>query len=134
MSSPSDTADEPRDVWLSTSRPNGASHLGPIWFVLEDGVVWIATGFESVKVRNIAHDSRVQLGFPRHGSTEEDAVIEGNAVVVRTAPEGVLTRFESKYNWRPGPEPDPDVGALAFICVTPHRAVMGTLPNNNRTS
>lgn len=114
--------------WLATTRPDGRPHLVPIWFVVDDrDVIWIATGADSIKMTNIAHESRVQIGVAGRGPVSDpgDTVMSGTAEIVESAPAVVLDRLEDKYGWRPGAEPDPDVGQVAFIAVTPTRRVMG---------
>jgi len=114
--------------WLATTRPNGHPHLVPIWFIVDDhDVIWIATGADSVKVANIALEPRVQIGVAGGGAERDpgDVVITGTAEVAEIAPSEVLDRLESKYGWRPDDEPDPDIGRIAFIAVTPTRRVMG---------
>jgi hypothetical protein len=38
--------------------------------------------------------------------------------------------FGAKYHWYPGPGPDPDLGELLFIEITPHRWMIGTSTPN----
>ena len=47
---------------LATVRPNGAPHVAPIWFVLDDdGSLVFTTGEETVKGRALRHDPRASL-------------------------------------------------------------------------
>ena len=116
-----------RVCWLATTRPDGRPHLVPIWFIQDDERIWIATGAESAKVVNIASQPRVMVGVAGSGSGDDpgDIVFAGIAELVDEAPPSVLSQFESTYGWRPGREPDPDIGSVIFIVVTPTRRVMG---------
>jgi PPOX class probable F420-dependent enzyme len=53
---------------LGTVEKNGNSHVVPIWFILEDkskgttiGDIYFMTGNDSIKARNIQHNSMVSL-------------------------------------------------------------------------
>jgi PPOX class probable F420-dependent enzyme len=46
---------------LSTLSAAGESVLTPIWYLYRDGRIYMRTGKESVKARNIARDSRVSV-------------------------------------------------------------------------
>ncbi len=127
-SSPSDMANlSARDAWLATQNQDGSPHLVPIWFVaLHPDSVWIATGRHSAKVTNITRNSEVSIGFPADGDPDGDAVAIGPAKLHDEAPTEVLNQFVSKYQWHPGPEPDPDVGELLFIEINLIRWMMGS--------
>jgi len=127
-SSPSEMANlAARDAWLATQNLDGSPHLVPIWFVAPKAdSVWIATGRLSAKVTNIKRNSEVSIGFPADGDADGDAVVIGAAKLHDQAPRDVLNLFVSKYQWHPGPEPDPDVRELLFIEINPIRWVMGS--------
>ena len=46
---------------LATTRENGRPHVAPIWFVIDDGDVVFTTWHQSVKLRNLANDSRAAM-------------------------------------------------------------------------
>ena len=121
-----------RDAWLATLNSDDSPHLVPIWFVAE-GVesIWIATGRNSAKVANITRTNNVSVGFPAEGDANGDAVATGIANLHDHAPQEILNLFVAKYDWRPGPEPDPDVGELQFIEITPSRWIMGSPASND---
>ena len=68
--------------------------------------------------------------MPAEGDPDGDAVAVGTATLHDEAPTDVLEMFDAKYQWYPGPGPDPDVGELIFIEVTPHRWMMGSSTPN----
>ena len=120
-----------RDAWLATQNQDGSPHLVPIWFVAAHaGSIWIATGRHSTKVTNISKDCEVSIGMPAEGDRNGDAVAVGNATLHEEAPTDVLEMFDAKYQWYPGPGPDPDVGELIFIEIAPHRWMMGSSTPN----
>ncbi|MDQ4075702.1 MAG: pyridoxamine 5'-phosphate oxidase family protein [Chloroflexota bacterium] len=86
------------DVWLATVKPESSAHLVPIWAVLVEDVVYMATEPHSQKVRNILAHPRAALALP---DTREVLVLEGTAKVLEgSGPPGVLERFQEKYDWR----------------------------------
>ena len=120
-----------RDAWLATQNHDGSPHLVPIWFVATRAdSMWIATGRHSTKVTNIAKNNGVSIGVPAEGDPDGDAVAIGTATLHDEAPTDVLEMFDAKYQWYPGPGPDPDVGELIFIKITPHRWMMGSSTPN----
>lgn len=90
------TLREERTGWLCTLRPDGSPHLTPVWFVAAGEAVWIGSGADNVKVRNIAADPRVSLAF---GDGDRPAVAEGHARVHRgDFPPDVLAALAAKYD------------------------------------
>ena len=92
--------------------------------------IWIATGRHSTKVTNISKNREVSIGVPAEGDPNGDAVAVGTATLHDEAPTDVLEMFDAKYQWYPRPGPDPDVGELIFVEITPHRWMMGTTTPN----
>jgi PPOX class probable F420-dependent enzyme len=87
-----------RNIWLATVRPNGAPHLIPIWFVWHDEKIYICTGANSVKIRNLKKNPHVALAL-EDGSNP--IMLEGAArLLTREAtPESVVALFQRKYDW-----------------------------------
>jgi PPOX class probable F420-dependent enzyme len=50
-----------RTAKLATMMADGAPHVMPVWFIVEDGAVVFNTGAATVKGRNLARDPRVSL-------------------------------------------------------------------------
>jgi PPOX class probable F420-dependent enzyme len=85
-------------VWLTTLRADGSPHTTPVWFVLQDETVWIATSLRNVKVRNLARDPRVSMAFDQTASTPW--VAEGRAAAhehLEDHPD-LLAAFAEKYD------------------------------------
>src|SRR5712692_6745727 len=87
-----------RNIWFASVRVNGAPHLIPIWFVAHGGRIYICTGPNSVKVRNLRHNARVAVAL-EDGSAP--LILEGTARVMQNtgAPTEVTALFKSKYDW-----------------------------------
>ncbi len=85
------------DFWLATVRPSGAPHLVPIWAILVDDVIYMATPPKSQKVRNLLANSGAVLSLP---DTRNVLIMEGKShILEQSAPTGVLERFKEKYDW-----------------------------------
>ncbi len=84
------------NLWLATVRPNGTPHLVPIWFVWLDGRIYLCTGADSVKVRNIQAQPYVSIAL-EDGS--QPVVIEGRAHLIGQVARSVVEAFRSKYDW-----------------------------------
>lgn len=87
-----------RNIWLASVRASGAPHLVPIWFVARDGLIYLCTGPDSVKARNIRSNDRVALAL-EDGS--KPVIVEGTARILtfEQAPAIVLDEFKAKYDW-----------------------------------
>ena len=68
--------------------------------------------------------------MPAEGDPNGDALAIGTAALHDEAPTDVLEMFDAKYQWYPRPGPDPDVGELLLIEITPHRWVVGSSTPN----
>lgn len=108
-----------RNLWLASVRPNGRPHLVPVWFVWADGMVYLCTAPDSVKVRNICANPRVTLAL-EDGS--DPVVVEGEARLLDGAvsPE-VAAAFSHKYDW----DISTDTEYTVVVEVTPRRVVGG---------
>jgi PPOX class probable F420-dependent enzyme len=101
-----------QNVWLATVRPDGRPHLTPIWFVWTDDHLWVCTGADSVKVRNVRRNPKVSVALE---SGNSPVAGEGTAHVHvgGTPPPPVVDAFVAKYDW--DITSDADYGALIEI-------------------
>jgi hypothetical protein len=86
--------------WLSTVRPDGQPHVTPLITAWHDGALWVTTGPEEQKARNLAANPRCTLTTGCNTLHEGlDLVVEGTAV--RETDDGrlrqVAAAFEAKY-------------------------------------
>jgi nitroimidazol reductase NimA-like FMN-containing flavoprotein (pyridoxamine 5'-phosphate oxidase superfamily) len=84
------------NIWLATVRSDHTPHLVPIWFVWVGGKIYLCTGADSVKVRNLLTNPDVSLAL-EDGSLP--VVIEGRAQPIGSAPGPVVDAFKEKYDW-----------------------------------
>jgi F420H(2)-dependent biliverdin reductase len=85
-----------QNLWLATVRPNSSPHLVPIWFVWVAGKIYLCTGADSVKVRNLTQNAQVSIALE---DGNHPIVIEGQAKPIGTAPNPVIEAFKKKYDW-----------------------------------
>jgi F420H(2)-dependent biliverdin reductase len=85
-----------QNLWLATVRPTGTPHLVPIWFVWVAGKIYLCTGADSVKVRNLKRNPRVSIALE---DGTQPIVIEGRAQPIGQADTAVRDAFQRKYEW-----------------------------------
>jgi len=104
-----------RNVWLSTTRPNGKPHLIPIWFIWLNERFYICTESKSVKIRNLRHNAGVCVALE---DGNKPVIAEGQATLIEGAfPEDVTKAFISKYNWDISSDP----GHHTLIEIVPEK-------------
>jgi PPOX class probable F420-dependent enzyme len=97
-------------IWLATVRAEGRPHLVPIWHVWHGEKIYISTGQDSVKLRNLRHEPRMALALP---DAMDVVLVEGTA---RPAPElddELVPHFKQKFDW--DFRQDKEYGALVEI-------------------
>ncbi|NEA39567.1 pyridoxamine 5'-phosphate oxidase family protein [Streptomyces sp. SID11385] len=103
-----------RNVWLCTVRPDGTSHVAPVWFVHLRDRWWIGSDERAVKVRNIRRTPRISLALE---DGDHPLVAEGTARVLATPfPPEIVAAFRQKYDWDVT-EPRPRAGARVLLEV-----------------
>lgn len=85
-----------QNLWLATVRPDGTPHLVPIWFVWVTGKIYLCTGADSVKVRNLLQNPHVTIALE---DGNQPIVIEGLAQPIGTVPKPVIAAFQKKFDW-----------------------------------
>ncbi|CAG0931410.1 hypothetical protein TFLX_02143 [Thermoflexales bacterium] len=85
-----------QNLWLATVRPNGTPHLVAIWFVWVAEKIYLCTGGDSVKVRNLTQNPQVSLALE---DGTRPIVIEGLARPIDHPPAAVVDEFQRKYAW-----------------------------------
>ena len=103
-----------RNLWLTSTSPNGAPHATPVWGAVVDGVLHLFTSRSTRKARNVAADPRVVVHLP---DAEDVLIVEGRLRDVggpADVPE-VVAVFAAKYPesadraYLPGVDPTVDV-------------------------
>jgi PPOX class probable F420-dependent enzyme len=85
-----------QNLWLATVRPDGSPHLVPIWFVWVAAKIYLCTGADSVKVRNLIRNPDVSIALE---DGNHPIVIEGRALPIKQAEAAVVAAFQRKYEW-----------------------------------
>ena len=84
---------------LATSTPDGQPHVVPVWFLWEEGVIWISSYRSTRKVIDISNNNKcalvVDIENPGDGLTA--VVIEGMAELVSTPIDWVKQRIKLIY-------------------------------------
>ncbi len=91
--------------WLSTVRPDGRPHVTPLICVWHDNALYICTGEQERKARNLAENDACVLTTGNNAyETGIDYVVEGHAARVRDDDElrAVASVYLGKYgeDWR----------------------------------
>lgn len=76
---------------LSTTRADGRPHAAPIWYDVQDGVIWFNTGADTVKGRNLRR-------LPEAVLTVQDDVAPYSFVTVTGAVE-LIENLEQVRHW-----------------------------------
>jgi general stress protein 26 len=78
--------------FLATTRPNGRPHVAGVGAMWDNGKVYVVSGQETRKSRNLAHDPNCVVAMSLTGI---DLVIEGTAA--RVTDEETLQRLAKRY-------------------------------------
>ena len=84
---------------LATVREDGRPHVVPIWFVMEDNAVVFTTWHESVKLRNLAENSRASIVVDLEEPPYAYVVVEGTVTLSDDLDElrSFATRIGGRY-------------------------------------
>ena len=82
--------------WFSSVRPDGRSHLAPIWHLWQEGQVCVLTQAASVRVANIRSHPYVSLALP---DPMNPIIVEGVAAITPDLRTALAPGFLAKYNW-----------------------------------
>jgi nitroimidazol reductase NimA-like FMN-containing flavoprotein (pyridoxamine 5'-phosphate oxidase superfamily) len=87
---------EAHNYWLATARSDGRPHVMPVWAVWWGGAIWLSTGGESRKARNLGMRPECSIGA-EHGAGA--VIVEGEAerMVAAAAPPEVARTYQEKY-------------------------------------
>ncbi|MGY6499982.1 MAG: pyridoxamine 5'-phosphate oxidase family protein [Acidimicrobiales bacterium] len=117
--SPTERLHSERNVWVATTRPSGRPHLAPVWFVYVDDRLWVGTGADAVRTRNVRHhpQASVALEDGDHPVVAECTV----RIHERERPADVVAAFSEKYGWDVTIDVDDDVGEVVLLELVPRR-------------
>jgi general stress protein 26 len=84
-------------LWIATVRPDGRPHLTPVWFVWQDGKLYIAIGTNTQKFSNLQSNQSVAMALP---DTDNVLIFEGHARVVdHETTVSIAELFDDKFDW-----------------------------------
>ncbi|MEL6405868.1 MAG: PPOX class F420-dependent oxidoreductase [Chloroflexota bacterium] len=80
---PLETLKDESYISLTTFRKDGTPRPTPVWFAVDDGTIYVATGVDAYKVKRINHTPRVTIApCDVQGNVEEGVIpFEGHATV-----------------------------------------------------
>jgi PPOX class probable F420-dependent enzyme len=112
--------------WLTTVRSDGTPQSSPVWFVVDDGAIFVRSQPGAQKLRNVAAHRAVGFHFDSDGSGGDILTIEGDGEVVDQTPSGAMDAYLAKYGEvireRMGTTPEElAVEYSATIRITPRR-------------
>ena len=81
---------------LATLGPGGEPVLTPIWYLYRDGLLYMRTGRESVKARNVGQDSRVTVCVQDERPPYRSVTLHGRASI-EEAEEGLDAVIARRY-------------------------------------
>jgi PPOX class probable F420-dependent enzyme len=66
---------------IATVTPAGAPHVTPIWFIYEDGTVFVTPRAESTWLENLRREPRVAIAIDEEPSPYRKITVEGTAEI-----------------------------------------------------
>ncbi len=81
---------------LATLGPDGEAVLTPIWYLYRDGLLYMRTGQESVKARNVSRDPRVTVCVQDERAPYRSVTVYGRASI-EPAEEGLEATISRRY-------------------------------------
>ena len=71
-----------RHAILATNGRNGAPQLTPVWYVFEDGVLYVSAQTSTVKVKNLRRDATVSVCIDGGRGDARYVVLRGKAELI----------------------------------------------------
>ncbi len=121
----------PRHAIVGTNRRDGPPQLSPVWYLYEDGRVYISVLIASAKYRNLRRDPRISLCVDGGHPDARAVMIHGGAELIEAESpwrEEMIWRitrryYESDEDARRFREDARDWGQTALIVVTPEKII-----------
>lgn len=88
-------------IALTTYRKNGTPVMTPVWFVQQEGKLFVWTAADSGKAKRLKHNPCVQFGPSTHSGKLLGAIQKGRAHFVKQKEYPTLEKaFKDKYGWQ----------------------------------
>ena len=85
----------PRHAVVGMNSPDGPPQLSPVWYVYEEGQVFISVGVDSAKHRNLQRDSRISLCIDGCYPDYRTVIIYGTAEIIEAG-----DSLQEEIRWR----------------------------------
>jgi len=94
------TLDRNPFIALTTYRKSGTPVMTPVWFIKQDGKLFVWTAIDSGKVKRLKNNPHVELGPSNHGGKLLGALQKGLAHMAKEEEYPALDKaFKAKYGW-----------------------------------
>jgi PPOX class probable F420-dependent enzyme len=86
-------------AWLTTVDSKGTPQPNPVWFIWDDGVIYIFSKPNQAKLSNIARSGRVAINLEATADEEHVTIFTGQAEIIDRAdlPADILDRYAERY-------------------------------------
>jgi len=118
---------------LATVRANGSPQITPMWFIYEDGVMYMSTRTEAAKVKHLQKNPRAAVVVDEMVAPRKNKIvtIEGTVEVLTTGVKETTIKISQKYTGVDGsssPQAQQSINAPRVILkITPQKiATMDT--------
>ena len=85
----------PRHAVIATNRADGPPQLTPVWYLYEDGRMYISAGVNTVKVRNLRRDPQVTVCVDGGHPDARYVILQGTVTIVEPGEEQ-----QEEMRWR----------------------------------
>lgn len=68
----------PRFAVMGTNRMNGPPQLTPVWYLYEDGRIYVSVSVKSAKYKNLRRDPRASLCVPGNHPDARGVILSGS--------------------------------------------------------
>ncbi len=84
-----------KNAVLATINQDGSAQLSPVWYVMDDGKMYISTSNRSVKMRNLRRDPRISVCVEGGHGDFRYVTLSGRAQIVEHGEE-----LQKRMRWR----------------------------------
>jgi PPOX class probable F420-dependent enzyme len=91
--------DEQKLAWLTTVSSDGTPQPNPVWFIWDDGVIYIFSRANQAKLANIRRSPRIAVNLDATADEEHVTIFTGRAEIIDRAdlPDDILDRYAERY-------------------------------------
>lgn len=115
---------EPRVARLATADGHCAPHVSSVWFLFEEGVFWVTTAEDRLKVRNVRLNPKVALIVDTDLPPYRGVIVEGRAKLTWEKVRDVTRRIAEKYSSDPAATLDELMRAPRVLMkITPEKVM-----------